>query len=50
MNIVAEMSLYPLKDGPVPDIIVFIREMRKQEGIEIVSNQLSTSCGANLKP
>ena len=42
MNIVAEMSLYPLKDGPVPDIIVFIREMRKQEGIEIVSNQLST--------
>lgn len=42
MNIVAEMSLYPLKDGPVPDIIVFIREMRKQEGIEIVTNQLST--------
>ena len=42
MNIVAEMSLYPLKDGPVPDIIIFIREMRKQEGIEIVSNQLST--------
>jgi uncharacterized protein YqgV (UPF0045/DUF77 family) len=42
MNIVAEMSLYPLKDGPVPDIITFIREMRKQEGIEIVSNQLST--------
>jgi len=42
MNIVAEMSLYPLKDGPVPDIIVFIREMREQQGIEIVSNQLST--------
>ena len=30
MNIVADMSLYPLKDGPVPDIIEFIREMREQ--------------------
>ena len=42
MNIVADMSLYPLKDGPVPDIIEFIRELREQDGIEIVSNQLST--------
>jgi uncharacterized protein YqgV (UPF0045/DUF77 family) len=42
MKIVAEMSLYPLKDGPVPDIIAFIREMSEQQGIEIVSNQLST--------
>jgi uncharacterized protein YqgV (UPF0045/DUF77 family) len=42
MNIVAEMSLYPLKDGAVPDIIDFIRDLRRQDGIEIVSNQLST--------
>ena len=42
MNIVADMSLYPLKDGPVPDIIEFIGELREQDGIEIVSNQLST--------
>jgi uncharacterized protein YqgV (UPF0045/DUF77 family) len=42
MKIVAEMSLYPLKDGAVPDIIEFIRELRRQDGIEIVSNQLST--------
>ena len=42
MKIVADMSLYPLKDGPVPDIIDFIRELREQDGIEIVSNQLST--------
>ena len=42
MQIVAEMSLYPLKNGAVPDIIEFIRELRRQEGIEIVSNQLST--------
>ena len=42
MKIVAEMSLYPLKDGPVPTIIEFIRELRTREDIEIVSNQLST--------
>ena len=42
MNIVADLSLYPLKDGPVPDIIDFIREMRERRGIEIVTNQLST--------
>lgn len=42
MKIVAELSLYPLKDGAVPDIIEFIRDLRRQDGIEIVSNQLST--------
>ncbi len=42
MQIVADLSLYPLKDGPIPNIIDFIGELRAQEGIEIVSNQLST--------
>ena len=42
MKIVADMSLYPLKDGPVPEIIEFIEEMRRQEGLEVVTNQLST--------
>jgi hypothetical protein len=42
MNIVAEMSLYPLKDGPIPTIIEFIKALREQEGIEIVTNQLSS--------
>jgi len=42
MKIVADLSLYPLKDGPVPDIIGFIKELREQGGIEIISNQLST--------
>jgi uncharacterized protein YqgV (UPF0045/DUF77 family) len=42
MQIVADLSLYPLKDGPIPHIINFIGELRAQEGIEIVSNQLST--------
>ena len=42
MRITAEMSLYPLRDGPIPGIIDFIRELGAQQGIEIVSNQLST--------
>jgi uncharacterized protein YqgV (UPF0045/DUF77 family) len=42
MYIVADMSLYPLKDGPVPTIIDFIEELQQQDGIEIVTNQLST--------
>lgn len=42
MNIVADLSLYPLKEGPIPDIIEFIEELRTQPGLEIVSNQLST--------
>jgi len=42
MKIVADMSLYPLKDGPIPNIIEFIRELQIQDGIEIVTNQLGT--------
>ncbi len=42
MNIVADMSLYPLKDGPIPNIIEFIEELRQQDGVEIVTNQLGT--------
>ena len=42
MKIVADMSLYPLKDGPIPNIIDFIKEIRDQDGIEIVTNQLSS--------
>ena len=36
------MSLYPLRDGPVPVIIDFIRDLREQDGVEIVTNQLGT--------
>lgn len=49
MNIVADMSLYPLKDGPIPTIIGFILEMREQEGIEIVSNQLTSQISGSFE-
>jgi len=42
VKIVADMRLYPLRDGPVPVIIDFIRDLRNQEGVEIVTNQLGT--------
>ena len=42
MKIVADMSLYPLKDGPIPDIIEFIQNLQQRSGIEIVTNQLTT--------
>lgn len=49
MNIVAEMSLYPLKDGPIPTIITFIEALREQEGIEIVTNQLSSQVSGSFE-
>lgn len=49
MNIVAEMSLYPLKDGPITTIIGFIKDMREQGGIEIVTNQLSTQVSGSFE-
>ena len=42
MKIVADMSLYPLKDGPIPTIIEFIEDLQLQPGIEVVTNQLGT--------
>ena len=49
MKIVADMSLYPLKDGPIPDIIKFIKEMQLQDGIEIVTNQLGTQLSGEFE-
>ena len=49
MKIVADMSLYPLKDGPIPDIIEFIKEMQVQDGIEIVTNQLGTQLSGEFE-
>ncbi|MFT4591682.1 MAG: hypothetical protein ACI80M_001002 [Gammaproteobacteria bacterium] len=42
MRITAEMSMYPLADEYKPTIISFIKELRKVEGLELVTNQLST--------
>ncbi len=49
MNIVAEMSLYPLQAGPVPTIIEFIEDLQRQQGIEIVTNQLSSQLSGSFE-
>jgi uncharacterized protein YqgV (UPF0045/DUF77 family) len=42
MRITADMSMYPLADEYKPAIISFIKELRSVDGLEVVTNQLST--------
>jgi hypothetical protein len=42
MRITVEISLYPLRENFVRGIRDFILRLREEEGLEIVSNQLST--------
>lgn len=42
MRITAELSLYPLQADFVGPITDFIHELRREPGIEMVTNQLST--------
>jgi len=49
MNIVADMSLYPLKDGPIPTIIEFIEDLQIQEDIKLVTNQLGTQLSGDFE-
>lgn len=42
MRITVELSLYPLAEGFVGPITDYIRELRGQPGIEVVTNAMST--------
>ena len=42
MQIAAEVSMYPLDAGYEAPIIDFIRELRAQPGVEVVTNAMST--------
>ena len=42
MRICAELSLYPLESDPIPAIVDIIHDLRGREGLEIVTNQMST--------
>jgi len=42
MKITAELSLYPISDDAISIIKAFIFDLRRREGVEIVTNQLST--------
>ncbi len=42
MRITVELSLYPLAPNFVAHITDFIVELRRESGLEVVSNQIST--------
>jgi hypothetical protein len=42
MRITAEISLYPLREAFVEEIRDFILRLRREPGLEVVTNQLST--------
>jgi len=42
MRITVDISLYPLNSDYIPPIKDFIRRLRTFEGLELVTNQLST--------
>ena len=43
MRITAELSLYPLaSEEPIARITGFVRDLREQPGIEVLTNQMST--------
>jgi uncharacterized protein YqgV (UPF0045/DUF77 family) len=42
MKITVDISLYPLDSDYLPAIKAFIRRLREFEGLELVTNQLST--------
>ena len=50
MRITAELSLYPLaSEEPIARITEFIRDLREQPGIEVLSNQMSTQLRGEMR-
>jgi uncharacterized protein YqgV (UPF0045/DUF77 family) len=50
MKITLEISMYPLNADYKPLIKQFIRQLRRHERIEIVSNQMSTQVRGDFGP
>ena len=48
MRITAELSLYPLRDDPIPVILNFIAGLGGHDRIEVVVNQMSTQLRGEL--
>lgn len=49
MRITAEISLYPLaSEERVAHITAFIRNLRRQPGIEVLTNQMSTQLRGSI--
>ena len=48
MKITVDISMYPLDANYKPAIKAFIRELRKAEGLTLVTNQLSTQINGDF--
>ena len=48
MRITVELSLYPLRDEPIPVILEFIEGLTESRNLEIVVNQMSTQLHGEL--
>lgn len=48
MHIIAELSLYPLRDDPIPVILKFIDGFLETDDIEVEVNQISTQLRGEL--
>jgi len=50
MRITTELSLYPLaSEDPISRITGFIRDLREQPGVELVTNQMSTQLRGEMQ-
>lgn len=49
MRITAELSLYPLRDDPIPTILKFIDGLDENGELEIAVNQMSTQIRGELE-
>lgn len=48
MRVTAELSLYPLRDDPIPAILAFIGRLAEDADVEITVNQMSTQLRGEL--
>lgn len=50
MRITAELSLYPLaSEEPIARITGFVRDLRAQPGVEVLTNQMSTQLRGEME-
>lgn len=48
LAVTVEVSMYPLQEDVEPPIVAFIHDLRRQPGIRIVSNAMSTQLSGSF--
>lgn len=49
MKVAVEISMYPLSQDYEPPIVAFIKELKKVEGLQVVTNELSTQVAGDYE-